>query len=285
MQIVTGVNAQILWEISGNGIERPSYIFGTHHFAPAEMIDTLSGFEDALASVEKVYGEISVEEMSSLAAIQKMSKAMIAPADSTLSKVLSEGEMGLLESYMKHIVGSDNINMQQYEQFTPAAISVLVAQLTTMKAFPNYNARQQLDMYLQQKALAAGKVIGGLESVDDQIEVLFGVSIAEQAKALMRGIDVGIDPITQAQALSRSYLNGDLAELERISSESGMTEEEKSRLIYGRNSAWVNFLIGMIPTASIMIVVGAGHLPGDKGLINMFRQSGFMVNPVTSKIK
>ena len=45
-------NAQLLWKISGNGLENPSYVFGTHHMATKSICDNISGFEGAFASVE-----------------------------------------------------------------------------------------------------------------------------------------------------------------------------------------------------------------------------------------
>lgn len=51
-------NAQLLWKISGNGLEKPSYLFGTHHVAPISVLDSVPGFNEALSSAEKVYGEL-----------------------------------------------------------------------------------------------------------------------------------------------------------------------------------------------------------------------------------
>lgn len=54
---------------------------------------------------------------------------------------------------------------------------------------------------------------------------------------------------------------------------------EADRLINRRNGAWVEFMIGVLPTASIIAVVGAGHLPGEKGVINLLRKAGYKVEP------
>ena len=51
-------NAQLLWKISGNGLEKPSYVFGTHHVAPASMLDSIPGFNQAIADCDVVYGEV-----------------------------------------------------------------------------------------------------------------------------------------------------------------------------------------------------------------------------------
>ena len=61
----------------------------------------------------------------------------------------------------------------------------------------------------------------------------------------------------------------------------GMSPEEADKLINDRNSAWVDFLIGALPTTSMLIAVGAGHLPGEKGVINLLQKAGFEVSPLT----
>lgn len=55
-------NAQLLWEVTGNGLSKPSYLFGTHHIAPVSVMDSVPGFASALASADKVYGEMVMSE-------------------------------------------------------------------------------------------------------------------------------------------------------------------------------------------------------------------------------
>ena len=54
ISVSLGLSAQRLWKISGNGLEKPSYIFGTHHLAPASIADSTAGFSEALDAVERV---------------------------------------------------------------------------------------------------------------------------------------------------------------------------------------------------------------------------------------
>ena len=58
-------NAQLLWKVSGNGVKGDSYLFGTHHVAPVDMLDRTPGFNDALKGVDAVYGEIDMAIMNS----------------------------------------------------------------------------------------------------------------------------------------------------------------------------------------------------------------------------
>ena len=66
------MNAQLLWKVSGNGLEKPSYIMGTHHVAPLSVLDSIKGFDEALSSVDAVYGEVVMSQMNAPETQQKM---------------------------------------------------------------------------------------------------------------------------------------------------------------------------------------------------------------------
>ena len=60
-----GMNAQLLYKISGKGLRKPSYIIGTYHLAPVSFVDSIPGLRSALAESEQVYGEIETADMTS----------------------------------------------------------------------------------------------------------------------------------------------------------------------------------------------------------------------------
>ena len=76
-----GCNAQLLWEISGNGLQKPSYLFGTHHIAPLAVLDSVKGFNEALTSVDKVYGEMDMAKAQSPQSQQVMLASAMAPQE------------------------------------------------------------------------------------------------------------------------------------------------------------------------------------------------------------
>ena len=98
-------NAQLLWKISGNGLEKPSYLFGTHHVAPISVLDSVPGFNEALSSAEKVYGELIMSEAQSPAAQQLMMSAAMAPQDSTLTAVLTAAQTDSLNTMLQKYMG------------------------------------------------------------------------------------------------------------------------------------------------------------------------------------
>lgn len=279
-------NAQILWKVSGNGLEKPSYIFGTHHLAQTSIIERTQGLLNAFKEADAVYGEMDMNLMNTPSMQALLLKAMQAPADSTLSKVLTPQQLSTVAEGLTRYAGGTPISIAGFEQMKPAVLSTTLALLTSNRAFPDFNPAEQLDATIQRMATAEGKTVGGLETPQFQIEMLYGSPISSQVKALLRDLDPDTDGISLARQLAQAYMDADLDRMLELMLRpgSGMDETEADRLIYQRNASWIKILLGLLPTASALIVVGAGHLPGDKGLINMLRNEGFTMTPVDKPI-
>ncbi|MDE7146531.1 MAG: TraB/GumN family protein [Duncaniella sp.] len=275
-----GCNAQLLWKVSGNGIEKPSYIFGTHHIAPISILDDVKGFNEALASVDKVYGELVMSEMTSPEAQQTMITYAMASQDSTLTTILTPAQADSLTAVLRKYMGP-MVEAANFDPMKPAMVGTALAMVQSQVAFPNFNPQEQLDTEIQKRPAAACKEVGGLETMEDQCKALFGSSILEQANDLMDAVRHDDKAIEMAQKLADAYLAGDLQQmLSVIEDPTFGTGDGTERLLNQRNANWVRVMAGLLPTASVLIAVGAGHLPGDKGLISLLRNNGYTVTPV-----
>lgn len=276
-----GCNAQLFWEISGNGLEKPSYLFGTHHVAPITILDSIAGFKEALTAVDKVYGELDMKLAQSPESQQTMLGYTMATPDSLLTSILSASQVDSLDKVIKHYMGP-MASASQFANFKPALVSTVLGLAQTQAAFPTFNPQQQLDGEIQARAIAAGKEIYGFETVDEQCKAMFGTSIIDQANSLMEIVRNINKAETIALRLANAYVSGDLNTMLTIMEDPayGNDSEWTERMIYKRNTNWVRILAGLLPTASVLIAVGAGHLPGEKGLINQLRNEGYTVKPV-----
>lgn len=273
--------AQLLWKVTVPESSKTSYILGTHHFAPAGMIDSISGLKDAITSVEAVYGELDMSSMNDPALQQKMASIMVAPADSTLNVVLTKQQYDsvsvLVDKYFKGMA-----SMAQLSVLKPAALATQLAALQNLAAIPDFNPADQLDTKVQTIAGAAGKDIKGFETIDFQLNLLYGDPLSEQAKSLMSAVRNDNRVQQLAQELIAAYSKGDLEKLVEITedSEIGMDADSKEKLINERNASWAETLKTEIPEKSVLVAVGAGHLPGEKGLLALLKNLGFQVEPV-----
>lgn len=275
------VNAQLLWKISGNGLEKSSYLFGTHHIAPVSVIDSVAGLTDAIASVDKIYGEMIMSEANSPQSQQIMMGYAMAPQDSLLTQVLAPAQVDSLNTMLKRYMGP-MASANQFAQLKPAMLSTLLALIQSQAIFPNFNPQQQLDGEIQKRGAALGKEIGGFETIQDQCNALFGSSIIEQAESLMDMVRNDDKAGEMAMKLAKAYLSGDLNAMLALMEDpaNGASEEWNERMINSRNANWMRIIAGLLPSASVLVAVGAGHLPGEKGLISLLRKNGYSVDPV-----
>ena len=277
----TYAQAQLLWKVTAKDSDNPSYVLGTHHFAPSGMIDSISGLKEVINNVETVYGELDMASMNDPSIQQKLAAMMMAPADSTLNVVLTKEQYDSVAVLVnKYFNGMTTID--QLAVLKPAAIATQLAALQNLAAIPGFNPADQLDTKVQAIAASAGKEIKGFETIEFQLNLLYGDALSEQAKSLMSSVRNDGKVQQMAQELIAAYSKGDLEKLVEITedSEIGMDADAKEKMIDNRNAAWAEILKTVLPAKTVLVAVGAGHLPGEKGLLKLLETQGFKVEPV-----
>lgn len=272
--------AQILYKVSKAGSDKTSYLMGTHHFAPLSVIDSIAELPEILGSIDKLYGELDMSAMSDPAVMMSMQQKVVAPADSTLEKVLSAEDLAKVQQLFDNYAGA-HFPLEQMYMVKPAILMTQLAQMLSMKVFPELAPGETIDGEMQARARKNGKQVLGLETFDEQMDMLLGAPIAEQAKDLMK---IANDPATEEEMsvkLSVAYLNHDMEKVQELMAEAVDENPEKmGRMIFDRNARWLEHLQAELPASSLMIVVGAGHLPGDRGVIEGLRKAGYTVTAV-----
>ena len=271
--------AQILWKVSGNGAKGDNYILGTHHIAPVAVLDSLQDFGNALDNADVVIGEIDMSIMSDPMFLQQaMMGYIVAPADSTMSKLLSAEQTAsgntVLAAYTNGIA-----TLAQLDPYKPSFVGQQLAMLINMKAFPDFNATEQLDATVQTLARKAGKPVEGLETFEFQCDMLYDAPIAEQITDLMKSVRDNEKSVVKARQLADAYLTGDLDKTQKLFDDEDMTPATRARLIDNRNDEWVKEFAKRAPEQKMLIAVGFGHLVGEKGLLQQLRNLGYTVTP------
>ncbi len=274
-------NAQILYKVSGNGAKGDSYVMGTHHLAPISILDSLESFNSAINSVDAVYGEIDQSEMNSPQTQQKMMMAAMAPTDSTLSKVFTKEQFDSIDNVLKKYSGGQ-VALNMLEPMIPTLVSQQLAILINMQVIPNFNPMQQLDTHVKAIGAQAGKEVNGFETVEFQINVLFGDPISEQAEDLLESIHKEDMMKSFSFDLYNAYITQDIEKVRQlmIDPDLGLEPEDEAKMLTNRNVNWVNQLKTILPQKSVFVCVGAGHLPGENGVLNLLRQAGYTITPV-----
>lgn len=282
-----GANAQLLYKITGKDLQKPSYIVGTHHLIPAAFASTIPGIQEALNGTAQVYGEMNIDEQTSPENMQKLQAAMLLPDGKTLKDVITADEMKRLNAFLKEKMGADLSNPmveQQMGRITPMALTTqLQVLLYLSKHMGQFDPTNLIDGYFQQVAKKNNMGIGGLETMDFQIKTMFqSMTLERQKTLLMCLIDNAEFTVNMLDKITDAYNKQDIDALktamdEKIGNSCDNTPEEDAILIYNRNTNWVKLMPEIMAKSPTLFVVGAAHLPSDKGVLQLLRNEGYTV--------
>lgn len=286
ISLFSTANAQLLYRISGNGLDEPSYIVGTYHLAPASFVDDIAGVREAMAAVEQVYGEVDMSDMAR--ARELMLGAMMLPEGKSISDLFTVDEMSRINAYMREVMGVDFSNpliASQMGRMRPSMLATQLMLLQYMKLTPGFKPTELIDEYFQAEARKQGKRVGGFESEEFQMALLYGdMSDAKEREELLELVDNNAEAIAEMQRMADAYFSLDIKRLGDMMEgevESGdMTLEEFKRMVTDRNRRWVEAMPEVMSSAPTLFVVGAGHLPGDEGVIALLKDAGYKVKAV-----
>ena len=289
MLIALGAQAQLLWKISGNGLQKPSYIIGTYHLAPVTFTDSIKGLKEALDVSEQVYGEIIMSEMTKPENMTKTQAAMMLPEGQTIDKLYTAEEMARINAMLKSIMGIDMTNpmvAQQIGKLTPQALQTQIGLLMYLKKHTGFDPTQTFDGYFQQEATAKGKSVGALETIDFQIETLYKSMTMERQKQLLLCLADNMEfNEEQTENVIKAFFSQDLDGIEeamnaKLNNTCDGTPEEKETLIYARNDNWIKQMPEIMKQKATLFAVGAGHLPGERGVLAQLKKAGYTVEGV-----
>lgn len=281
--LALNANAQLLWKISGNGQEKPSYILGTHHLAPLSIKDSIAGLPQAVDGTTQVYGEVVMTEMASPETMQSMQQMMTIAGDTTLQMLFTPEQYEVVSKAVKENLMAD---VAMFGKYKPAVLTQQLTLLLCMKHLGGFNPQEQLDTYFQQQAMQSGKKVGGLESIQSQMDILFkDQSLQRQANllyCLVSDIDKAMD---QTKRLNNAYKAQNLDEVLKLTEERDGTScdpqpGEMEALLDNRNKAWIDKMPTIMKDAPTLFVVGAAHLPGTNGVLNLLKEKGYTVEPM-----
>ena len=283
-------NAQLLYKISGNGLEKPSYIIGTHHLANVGFVNQISGVTEALTETDQVYGELVWDAMTNTDSLKAVQNAMTLPAGKTIKDYLTPDEYKRLDAFMVAKMGTGLSNPMvaaKMGNMTPMALVTQFQLLLYMtKHMGEFDPSSTFDQYFQAQAKKNGLPCGGLETVQKQIDVLYkSKPMSRQVEELMCFIDNENFNSQMMEDLTSAFYAQNLETLKQVmdrklGGKCDSTPEEEDQLIYNRNADWVAKMPDIMASKPTFFAVGAAHLPGDKGVLQLLRNAGYTIEGV-----
>ncbi|MEA4937184.1 MAG: TraB/GumN family protein [Paludibacter sp.] len=273
---VSAVQAQLFWQISGNELSQPSFIFGTHHLIDKNKINN---FEEVLEKLKQVDIMIGEMKMSNMPEIQmKMMKAALMK-NNTIRDLLNDEEYVLVDNELKATVG---VGLNKLGKLKPMMLSSMYSVMLYMQYHQMNKQPEAIDVIFQKSAKKQKKEVVGLETVEQQIDILFNsISLKRQAEILVEGMRDKKESLFEMDQLNNAYIAGDLALLETLYLENDdMTVDENKILLDQRNDSWMKQLVEILPRKSCFIAVGCMHLVGENGIINRLQKAGYVVEAI-----
>ncbi|MGE6352553.1 TraB/GumN family protein [Flavobacterium sp. NPDC079362] len=252
----------LLWEVSGNGLSKPSYVYGTIHGICPNDYFMAEKTKKAFQKSDKLILEINLSDPNEIAEAQKSSIS-----SEPLSKKLTKEQLSKLDSILQKNTG---LKVKQLDGFTLAAImgfiSIKTFDCETLKSYES----DFIDL-----AKKENKTIGGFETVKGQSSIL---SNAYTDSELIE--TVGDFSKTETKKMVEDYKAENLMNLHG-ENEKAMSDKVRKLIIDDRNKDWAHRMPEMMKEESLFVAVGVGHLPGKDGVINLLKKAGYKVKPVT----
>ncbi len=257
----------LLWKIEGKNIET-SYLFGTIHVMPAAQFEIKEKVVTAFENSDQLVMELDMSKPGMQ--LELMQYAMMNDG-SKLSEMLSPSAFHVIDSMM---VASSGMGLMVMNNMKPFIISSFLLNAVIGNDVGSY------EMSLTEMALKDSIPIFGLESVAEQMAAFDSIPIAQQIEGLETFVD-DMDEQSQMYAdMVAMYVAEDVNGLYELISEEMDSDTEGEFLLQRRNENWVPILVDEMSKSSAFIAVGAGHLGGENGLIELFRERGYTLSPV-----
>ena len=261
----------LLYQVTGNGISKPSYIFGTFHaVCPTEMVP-FESLDAYLDQTDQLMMEIDMDDPAEILA---MTKGVIMADGKTLKDYLKPEQFAKVDEMTKNLLGYSAENVKMVK---PSILAVLL--VTSPKAIGC--TPTVYDMSLMKSAVAKKRPVVGLETVESQVKVIDSKPFDQQAKDLY---EMASDPqksIAELKKLMAAYKLRDPDKLIEITHNQLKSDKEfQTRLLDERNTAWIPRLESAFKEKPTFVAVGAGHLGGKNGVIKLLRARGYQVTPV-----
>jgi uncharacterized protein YbaP (TraB family) len=259
----------LLWEISGNRLSQPSYLFGTFHLMCKEDIRFSENLKKCLTNSQSLFLELDLDDpQNTLGALALMNMKN----GRSLKNLYNAEDYERLERFF---LDSLQMPLMMLQQMKPVFLTSLL-----YPKMMNCNSVDGIEQELMILAKKQNKEIKGLETMAFQSAIFDQIPYTTQAKELLNSIDSINEYKQKFIEMQSIYTSQDLQKMELSFADEPGFEEDKAVMLDNRNLDWIKKLEKILKEENIFIAVGAGHLVGKKGLIALLKAKGYTVKPI-----
>lgn len=276
--LVSSVSAQtkypsLLWSVTSEDTHDTSYLYGTMHSYDKRVFRFIDTVEHYIKQSDVFASEIELD-FSRMDMLAKLLPHIMYRGDTTIKSLLDSGRYHVLDTYFADSLG---IPLAFLGKIKPFYIMAMLSQGEMTQDSGSF-----LDSYLAQKAKQFAKEITGLETIEEQLQAVNGIPSAEQIHMLEEAIDSLYTPVTtQTDHMTDIYERADLTALYEFYQHEETPDSFNESLITVRNKRMADrFEEYVVQGKRLFAAVGALHLPGEVGVIELLRAKGFKVSPI-----
>lgn len=255
----------LLWEIKSEQSQKPSYIFGTIHLLCEKDFEIKEKVAHAFLLCDTLVMELNLSDPDEMGLLHELSQSQ-----NSLSSQLSAEEKDELDLILKT---QYNSTLAQIDNIAP----IMVINLMINKAI-ECEEQKVFEMEFITMAQQNEMRIDSLESAIEQMNIANNIYSPQE---IIRQLKEGESYNDLFAQMVTAYQEEDLVKLSKLVSDRRfMSVEAEETLVYGRNRSWVKRMPEIMKDHSVFFAVGAGHLPGSNGILQLLHQSGYAVKPV-----
>ncbi len=261
----------LFWEITGNGLKKPSYLFGTMHVSNKMVFNLSDSFYLAIKSIDAVALELNPDiwqgKMVRLEETKENYANYIKPA----------GEDLLTES---------SFRLKKYEEELKAALStepMVVNSLLyrTYKAKEDFEEDTFLDLYIFQTGKKLGKRSAGVEDFNETEKIVLQAYADMATEKKKKVVDTDGESMGDiSKKIQDAYRRGDLDLMDSLDIMTEKSAAFREKFLYLRNEVQANSIDTILKKSNLFVGVGAAHLPGQRGIIELLRKKGYLLRPI-----
>ena len=260
----------LLYEISGNGLSKPSYIFGTIHVICKDEFFMPQVVKDKFATTEQVYLELDMDDPSMMT---EMQKSMMMTDGKTLKSIMSEADYQKVATFFKDSLKTNIAMMNSFKPFVLSSMTIPVMLGCPMQGYEEVFVKL---------AKEQNKEIKGLEMVKEQFDAIDNMGMEKQAQLmLVKMVDNWTKGKMEMKTMIKNYRNQDIeALLKDMANASTADANFEKDLLENRNRNWIPRIDAIVKTKPTFFGVGAGHLGGKTGVLALLKKQGYTVKAI-----
>ena len=266
LSLISPLMAQsLIWQIDSP--QGTVYLMGSIHWLKASDYPLSGAFTQVYLRADRLCFESDMREMVKPQAGQLILKKALAPSGQSLKSLTSPA------TYQKTGQAARKLGLkpESIERYKPWFAGMILTQ--TQLARAGYAPEYGIDNHYNQLAVRDGKPIEGFESLEQQLGFLDG--LPDQEGLLKMTLSELSLADSQIKNMVGAFKRGDAAALDRIIRVQDLEGFEET-IIYRRNQAWLPKIEAQLKRSGVtLVIVGAGHLVGDRGLVSLLIKDGY----------